>query len=196
MAVPSGTAIVVPVKAFDRAKERLAGVLDVAERAALAERLARGVVTAALSAARPVLVVCDDDATEAWAAALGAGVLRQSGSGLDAAATEARTHLQGRAQRIAVVHADLAHPGGLPALLDLADLSPGATIVPDHRRDGTTVLVVPVDAPFAFAYGPGSFERHRREAGRLGVQPVIVEESLLATDIDLPEDLAALDRGG
>jgi len=186
---------VVPVKAFDRAKERLAGVLDVAGRAALAERLARGVVTAALSAARPVLVVCDDDATEAWAAALGADVLRQSGSGLDAAATEARTHLLGRARRIAVVHADLAHPGGLSALLDRADHAPGATIVPDHRWDGTTVLVVPVDAPFAFAYGPGSFERHRREAERLGVRPFIVEESLLATDIDLPEDLAALDGG-
>lgn len=195
VAVPAGTAIVVPVKAFDRAKERLAGVLGPTERAALAQRLATGVVTAALSAARPVLVVCDDDATETWAGALGAEVLRQSGNGLDAAATEARAHLQGRAHRLAIVHADLAHPGGLPALLDRADLSSGATIVPDHRRDGTTVLVVPVDVPFAFAYGPGSFERHRREAERLGVRPVIVEESLLATDIDLPEDLAALDGG-
>lgn len=195
MTVPTGTAIVVPVKAFQRAKERLAGALGATERAALAQRLATGVVTAALSTARPVVVVCDDAATEDWAADLGAEVLRQSGSGLDAAATEARSHLQGRVHRLAVVHADLAHPDGLPLLLARADRSPGATIVPDHRRDGTTVLVVPVDAPFAFAYGPGSFERHRREAERLGLQPLIVEESPLATDVDVPEDLAALDSG-
>lgn len=193
VAVPVGTAIVVPVKAFDRAKERLAGVLGPTERAALARRLATGVVMAALSSARPVLVVCDDEATEIWAAALGAEVLRQSSGGLDAAAMEARAHLQGRVHLLAVVHADLAHPEGLPALLDRADLSPGATIVPDHRRDGTTVLVVPIDAPFGFAYGPGSFDRHRREAERLGLGPVIVEDSLLAADVDVPEDLAALD---
>lgn len=196
MAVPAGTAVVVPVKAFDRAKERLAAVLGASERATLAERLARGVVTAALASARSVMVVCDDEATETWAASLGAEVLRQSGNGLNAAAADARSHLQGRVTRLAVVHADLAHPGGLAALLDRADRSPGATIVPDHRRDGTTVLVVPLDAPFAFAYGPGSFERHRREAERLGLEPVIVEDSLLATDVDLPEDLVALDGDG
>ncbi|NBP51982.1 MAG: hypothetical protein EBU70_12565, partial [Actinobacteria bacterium] len=42
--MPTGTAVVVPVKAFCVAKERLGAVLGAAERAALAERLASGVV--------------------------------------------------------------------------------------------------------------------------------------------------------
>ena len=58
------------------------------------------------------------------------------------------------------------------------------------------MLVLPIDAPFAFAYGPGSFDRHRREAERLGLATVIVDDSVLATDVDVPEDLAALDGGG
>lgn len=195
MAVPTGTAVVVPVKAFCVAKERLGAVLGAAERAALAERLASGVVTRALGTSRPVLVVCDDGATAAWAASLGAEVLRQSGRGLDAAANEARAHLRGRTHRLAVVHADLARPSGLAALLDGAERTPGATLVPDHRRDGTPVLVVPVDAPFVFAYGPGSFGRHCREAERLGLGPHVVDDSVLGTDVDVPEDLAALDGG-
>jgi len=121
---------VVPVKAFDRAKERLAGVLNASERAALAERLATGVVTAALQSARPVVVVCDDGATAAWATSLGAEVLRQSVHGLNAAAAEARSHLRGHSSALAIVHADLAHPEGLAALLDGADREPGAVLVP------------------------------------------------------------------
>jgi 2-phospho-L-lactate guanylyltransferase len=195
VAVPRRTAIVVPVKAFDRAKERLAGVLNASERAALAERLATGVVTAALQSARPVVVVCDDGAIAAWATSLGAEVLRQSGHGLNAAAAEARSHLRGHSSVLAVVHADLAHPDGLAALLEGADHEPGAVLVPDHRRDGTTVLVVPVDAAFTFAYGPASFDRHCREAERLGLGPFIVEDSPLSRDVDVPEDLAALDGG-
>lgn len=191
--MPTGTAVVVPVKAFDRAKERLAGALDPAERAALAQRLATGVLGAVLRAPWPVLVVCDDEATAAWGAGLGAGVLVQMGQGLNAAADEARAHLRGRASRLAVVHADLAHPDGLVELLAEASTGDDVALVPDHRRDGTTVLVLPMGAPFAFGYGAGSFARHCDEAARLGLGPRVLDAASLGADVDVPEDLAGLD---
>jgi 2-phospho-L-lactate guanylyltransferase len=61
--------------------------------------------------------------------------------------------------------------------------------VPDRRRDGTNVAVVPTGAGFCFTYGAASFERHRREAARLGLPCEIIYDRRLAIDIDLPEDL-------
>ncbi len=85
-----------------------------------------------------------------------------------------------------VAHADLPFATGLAALGE-----PGTvTLVPDRRRDGTNVAVVPTGAGFSFAYGQGSFERHRAEAARLGLPCQIVYDRRLAIDIDLPEDLA------
>ena len=52
------------------------------------------------------------------------------------------------------------------------------------------MAVVPTGAGFCFAYGAGSFERHRSEAARLGVPCQLVYDRRLAIDIDLPEDLA------
>jgi 2-phospho-L-lactate guanylyltransferase (CobY/MobA/RfbA family) len=54
------------------------------------------------------------------------------------------------------------------------------------------VAVVPAGVGFRFAYGAGSFERHRTEAARLGLPCRIVHDRRLAIDIDLPEDLALL----
>ena len=191
--MPSGTAVVVPVKAFARAKERLADALRPEQRSALARRLAEGVVGAAMRAPWPVLVVCDDAETAAWATSLGAEAIVQVGRGLDAAAGEARSHLRHRMAQIAVVHADLARPDDLKPVLTVATQHREVTVVPDHRGDGTTVLVVPTDAPFRFSYGPGSFARHCAEATRLGLGPRIVNDTGLGTDVDVPDDLAALE---
>jgi 2-phospho-L-lactate guanylyltransferase len=66
--------------------------------------------------------------------------------------------------------------------------------VPCHRDDGTTVLSVPTAAGFEFAYGPGSFRRHVAEAHRRGYGVRVVRDATLAFDVDVPADLAALDR--
>jgi 2-phospho-L-lactate guanylyltransferase len=52
--------------------------------------------------------------------------------------------------------------------------------------------VVPADAGFRFSYGPGSFDRHRDEAHQLGLPLDVVEDPLLAFDVDVPDDLDAL----
>ena len=181
----------VPVKAFTAAKLRLAAALDPPARAALARRLADIVVAAA--APLPVVVVCDDDEVRDWAGEAGADVVWCPGRGLNGAVADGVAALRDRGvERAIVAHADLPLARELAWVADF----PGVTVVPDRRRDGSNVLAVPTDAGFGFAYGPGSFARHRAEAGRLGLPLRIVDDPALRWDVDLPADLAWPDLHG
>jgi 2-phospho-L-lactate guanylyltransferase len=181
----SSAAVVVPVKAFRAAKVRLAGALDPPARAALARQLA-GVVVAA-AAPLPVTVVCDDDEVRDWAAGVGAEVVWCPGRGLNGAVADGVAALRDRGVGTAVVaHADLPLATSLAWMAD----APGVSVVPDRRHDGTNVIAVPTGAGFRFAYGRGSFARHRAEATRLGLPLRVIDDPALGWDVDLPADLA------
>jgi 2-phospho-L-lactate/phosphoenolpyruvate guanylyltransferase len=186
---PAGSvAVLVPVKAFRDAKARLSDVLSPAERAALARSMAASVVAAA--APLPVWIVCDDDEVVAWADSVGASVLWKPGRGLNGAVEEGVADLARRGiDTVIVAHADLPHAVELSHLAT----GEGVTLVPDRHDDGTNVVVVPARCGFVFAYGPGSFHRHREEAARLGLPLRVVNEARLAWDVDLPDDLLAPD---
>ncbi len=182
--MPGPTTVVVPVKDFSRAKVRLAPELDPAARADLARRMASVVVTAA--APLPVCVVCDTSAVRSWAEEHGARVIWTPGLGLNGAVQAAVDQLASEGVGTAVVaHGDLP----LATHLEWVAATPGVTIVPDRRRDGTNVIAVPTSIGFRFAYGPGSFASHRAEAARLGQQVRIVNDARLGWDVDLPDDL-------
>lgn len=201
------TAVVVPVRSFDGALSRLAGVLDRSRRRGLMRELAGRVVAAARP--HPVHVVTSDPEVAEWAGTVGAAAIRvgepgpgpvrrpaaaaaaEGGEpGLTASVTAAVERLAGAGvQRAVVAHADLP----LVESLETA-VGPGLTIAPDRRRDGSNVVCVPAAAGFRFAYGPGSFERHLAEAGRLGLPVTVVDDPALAWDLDHPEDLAALSQ--
>jgi 2-phospho-L-lactate/phosphoenolpyruvate guanylyltransferase len=185
------TAVLIPLKAFASAKARLAPMVDGPDRSALAQRMAAGVVRAAVPL--PTWVVCDDPEVAAWSLRHGAGVCWRRAPGLNPAVTAGVGFLAADGvDRVVVAHADLprATAGSLVAL---TDHDPGAVvIVPDRHRDGSNVVVVPSDAGFRFAYGPGSFAAHRAEAARLGRPLVVVDDPDLAWDVDVPADLPAL----
>jgi 2-phospho-L-lactate guanylyltransferase len=183
--VTTSAAVVVPVKAFDQAKVRLASALAPRERADLARHMAEIVLLAADPL--PAVVVCDDDDVRAWAERSGAQVVWCPGRGLNGAVSDGVAALrEAGVPRAIVAHADLP----LATRLDwLADF-PGVTLVPDRRADGTNVLSLPTDAGFTFSYGAGSFGRHRAEAARLGLPARIVQDPHLGWDVDLPADLA------
>ena len=138
----------------------------------------------------PAAVVCDDDEVRAWAERVAApGVVWCPGRGLERRGGRRR----GRAARprastrAIVAHADL--PARHPARLAWPT-SPGVTLVPDRRDDGTNVSPLPTDVRVPFSYGPGSFARHRAEAARLGLPARVVRDPHLGWDVDLPADLA------
>jgi len=124
-----------------------------------------------------------------WARVSGALVIWEPGRGLNGA-VEAGIEQLSRAgvDEIVVAHADLPRAAHLEALSGHG----GITLVPDRRRDGTNVAVIPSRAGFRFSYGPGSFARHQLEADRLHLALRIVEDPLLTFDVDVPADLDAL----
>jgi 2-phospho-L-lactate guanylyltransferase len=179
--------VLVPVKRFAEAKDRLAPALGPAERAALARQMAGAVVRA--SHPLPVAVVCDDTEVAEWARGLGALVLWEPGRGLNGAVESGVEQLaRAGVARVVVAHGDLPRAAGLAAIAG----GEGVVLVPDLRRDGTNVVVVPGDVGFRFSYGPGSFERHLDEARRLGLPIEVRDDPSLAFDVDWPADLDML----
>ena len=177
--------VVIPVKDFTRAKLRLAPELQPAEREALARQMATTVVEAA--APLPAVIVCDSEPVREWADEVGARVIWTPGLGLNGAVQQGVATLASEGCATAIVaHSDL------PLARDLAwvGATPGVTLVPDRKHDGSNVLAVPTDIGFRFSYGPGSFAAHRAEAARLGQQVRIVNDPRLSWDVDLPADLA------
>lgn len=179
--------VLVPVKSFHEAKLRLAPALPAAERSALARSMAAKVLAAAHPL--PVWVVCDDDEVAAWASAHAASVLLRPGRGLNGAVADGVAHVAGEGyDRVIVAHADLPLATTLGWLADFD----GVTLVPDRHDDGTNVACVPTRAGFRWAYGAGSFARHRSEAERLGLPLRIERDVPLGWDVDVPDDLTAL----
>lgn len=183
-------AVLVPVKAFADAKRRLAPALAAPDRARLAREMAEHVL--AVAAPLTTAVVCDDPAVADWARTRGALVVSAPGHGLNRAVSVGVAHLGALGvERVVVAHADLPLAGRFGWVAEF----PGVTLVPDHRDDGTNVACVPTSAgAFRFAYGPGSFRRHAREALRHGLPLRVVRDPLLGRDVDLPIDLEAVAR--
>jgi 2-phospho-L-lactate guanylyltransferase len=179
---------VVPIRSFRDAKSRLAGSLDAAGRAALVRDGAQRVLDALIDG--PVLVVSDDDEVLDWSQDRGVPTLAPGTPGLDRAATAARDHLRASGvRRIMVVHADIWVPDRVRSVADLAEI----VLVPDLALDGTNVIVIPTEGPFAFAYGPGSFNRHLGAATHLAevtrASVCVRRDRSLGHDIDTLDDL-------
>jgi 2-phospho-L-lactate guanylyltransferase len=175
-------AIIVPLKRFDLAKERLRNGTDL-NVAALAEGLARSVILH--SQPRHVIVLSEHPDVSRFATSLGAEVWVSQATNLNEAVQHAYEGLGDRFERLIIAHGDLRHPEGL------GDFVPdsGITLVSDHHGEGTNVLVLPTGLCFHFAYGPGSLALHVQEAKRLGVDYRVVTDSPWRFDVDEPSDL-------
>ena len=191
----SSALLVLPIKAFDNAKGRLASALDPDQRVRLASECASRVAAAATDCDILVVTGAVDDTAlphpdiRDWAARHGATCITQGDPGLDAAARDG--------VRFATVHGYatviVAH-SDVPLATPVVEFVEPDTIVivPDRHRDGTNLLSLPVSVAthFAFHYGPGSFRAHRDEARRLGHEPRVVTSREWGLDLDTPEDLA------
>lgn len=200
-------AVVVPVRAFDLGKSRLADSFDAAERETLARAMAEIVVAPRHDTGHDTghdtdwFVVCDDDGIAEWARGRNARPINVSARGLNAALDAARADVltATSAAWIAIAHADL------PLAHDLVDIVRTAVetrfrddepdvvlIAPDRHRDGSNVVVVPRQLlpRWEFRYGPGSFGAHLDLAHELGVAVTVIDHPHLTTDVDTVDDLA------
>jgi 2-phospho-L-lactate guanylyltransferase len=177
-------AVLIPVKRFDHAKGRLAGLLAADERVRLARWLAERVVRAA--AELPVFVACDHDDVAAWAEGAGASVLWSPGMGLNGAVDAGRATVAGKGfDHLVIAHSDL------PLARNLGRLARPATVtlVPDRRRDGTNVMALPVASALAASYGASSFATHLEMALADRFRVEVRRDPRLSLDVDTPADI-------
>ncbi len=188
-------AVVVPVRAFDLGKSRLAQLFTPSERQTLARAMAEVVVAPA--SGTDWLVVCDDERIAAWARDRNAHPIHVSAHGLNASLDAARPDVlaSSSADWIAVAHADLPLAHGLvevvTAAVDGVDDQLTVFIAPDRHRDGSNVVVIPrrLWSSWEFRYGPESFAAHCAMANELGATVSVIDDPQLATDVDTVDDL-------
>ncbi|MBS0578077.1 MAG: 2-phospho-L-lactate guanylyltransferase [Proteobacteria bacterium] len=182
----------VPVKARQAGKLRLAGELPDALRAQLVRRMLDDVLAAlAASGAVDGTVVMSPE-RDLLPAML--RVLQDSAAEMNAALELAREELErGGATCLAVVAADLplVAPGDVTALIEAARTG-GVALAPDAAGTGTNAVALRLPTAFRFHFGPGSLALHRAEAARHGLTATAVTTSGLGFDVDAAADLARL----
>jgi 2-phospho-L-lactate guanylyltransferase len=172
----------VPLKAAAARKSRLSDSLSGEARFCLSETLFHHLLEVlARSPDVGRVVVLSEARPKGWAGLW----LRDHGGGLNNEVDAAARELGG--QNLLVIHADLpaVSPDDIAALISAA--GDGVALAPDRHGAGTNAIALACVSGFRFAFGPGSFMRHRERAASAR----IVNRPGLALDIDTPADLAA-----
>ena len=193
------TWVVVLVKDFDSAKQRLGPALGPAERRTLARRNATRAIRSAAAGDRRLVVAGSDEAAS-MARDLGAEVLvepRQEGQNV--AAQRGIGHaITAGASAVLLLSSDLPFvtKRSVRELLDFADrLAPPAIVaVPAEGRGGTNALYLHPPRAIGLHFGADSLAAFRREAESKGVRFAMHRSTAMALDLDEPADLARLRR--
>jgi 2-phospho-L-lactate guanylyltransferase len=193
--------ILIPCKSLGQGKSRLARVLSRKERRRLCGLLLRRTLSLALAVQRSerVLVITSDLEATAIAEAYGVGALQETESGLNEAL---------RTGRADILRRNEVDTSALILPIDLVEATPGAVgrvirpdmdlvLASDEKGRGTNVLYIGTRAlaEFCFAFGPDSFLAHRNWAEIEGFRVQVIEDPLLALDLDDPADLARWQGG-
>lgn len=194
--------ILIPVKSFARAKQRLGSILSPQEREALAEAMFRDVLsqTAMSPEVAAIFVVTADPGAARIASAQGVEVIREeSERGETEAVGCALDELQQRGVPSAlVIPADipLLRSADLELLLEHAK-SYGASprfglLVPSRDHDGTNALFFSPPDLIAPRFGKNSFSRHVSSLAARRVPYRVIENENIGLDIDSADDLQTL----
>ena len=199
MAPPVKTWVVVLIKDFDAAKQRLSPAMGARSRRALSRRNAKLAVEAAHAGER-VLVVAGGEEVGELATTWGAEVLlepREEGQNV-AARRGINRAIERGAGAVMLLSSDLpmVTRDAVKAVLDLAAGLKGPVVVaaPAIGRGGTNALYLRPPDAIGLHFGDDSFARFRDDAAARGVQFVVHESEALALDLDEPSDLARLSR--
>lgn len=190
----------VPVKQLDRAKSRLATVLDARERKALARAMLCDVLgtLSRVDGLAGILVVTSDGEAATVAAGFGATVVPDPvEGGLNAAVRCGLRWLDAQHQAGAVVV-----PGDVPFVTVaelgsvLRALRSNQIVIAPALRDGGTNILAMKPLLLSPSFGSGSFARHVVAARALGIEPRTLLLDGAGHDIDVAADLAFYDGEG
>ena len=191
------TWVIVLVKDFASAKQRLQPALDAKSRQALARRNARLAVKAA-TAGDHVLVVAGSERVAEAAEVWGADVLREpreEGQNMAAQRGIDRA-IESGADAVLLLSSDLPLVT-LESVREILDSAirlrpPVAIAVPAIARGGTNALYMRPPGAIGLHFGDESLARFEDDADARGVELVIHHSDAIALDLDEPSDLARL----
>jgi 2-phospho-L-lactate guanylyltransferase len=193
------TWVVVLIKDFDSAKERLRPALGTKSRRALARRNALLAVNAA-SAGDHVLAVAGSEEVAEMAASWGAGVLlepREEGQNM-AATRGIKRATEAGAEAVLLLSSDLplVTVDALHAVLRAANRMqpPVVVAVPAIGRGGTNALYLRPPDAIGMHFGDDSLAKFKEDADARGVKFVVHHSDAIALDLDEPSDLERLSR--
>jgi 2-phospho-L-lactate guanylyltransferase len=193
------TWVVVLIKDFGSAKQRLRPALGPKERRALAQHNAQLAIKAAAAGDR-LLVVAGDDEVAKMAEALGAEVLLepiQEGQNVAAARGIARA-VEGGADTVLLLSSDLplVTVDAVREVLEAGSRIEGPVVVAVRAvgRGGTNALYLRPPGAITLHFGSDSLAKFRHEADNKGVNFVVHDSDAMALDLDEPSDLARLRR--
>ncbi len=188
-------AVIVPMKPFDLAKQRLRPAVNDGERVALARAMLVHVLTTVAASGvgdLRVLVSADPDVL-ALAPAYGFVALVEKTAGYNDAVRQAICWSQTQGATAALIlPADLPQltAGDIQDIVSLSGNAPCAVVIaPDAAETGTNALFLRPPDLFPPSFGPDSFFRHLELAYALGIRAVIHRHNHLARDVDWPSDL-------
>jgi 2-phospho-L-lactate guanylyltransferase len=184
--------VLLPVKAFAEAKQRLVPVLDTATRTGLARAMCTDVLNALARTrvAERIIVFTAADEVIQMARPFGFDVvLEKSVNGHSAAVNQMVAKLSTTSARILSIAIDLPRliPSEIDFALDVA--SEPVTLIPSRDWTGTNGVVFISPAQITMEYGEGSFRRHLSKAAAAGHRADVMNLPGIAFDIDTPEDL-------
>jgi 2-phospho-L-lactate guanylyltransferase len=189
------TWVVVLIKDFDSAKQRLSPAMGARSRRALARTNARLAVRAAAAGDR-VLVVTGAEEVADLARSWGAEVLlepREEGQNVAARRGIDRASAGG-ADAVLLLSSDLplVNEQAVRELLLSASRRPApvAMAAPAVGRGGTNALYLRPPGAIGLHFGDESLAQFRADAEQRGVAFVLFESDALALDLDEPADLA------
>jgi 2-phospho-L-lactate guanylyltransferase len=185
---------IVPVKRFDAAKLRLAGILSSERRSELAEAMLRDVLAAAsgcVEIAGLLVVTCDEGAA-GIAGGFGVELLQTaSDPGHNQAIQAGVSQLRGRASTVLVLSADmpLMRAEDISGLVALHAPGPAVTIARAAVDNGTNALLLSPPDIIDVSFGKSSAEAHLEAARRTSAAAHSLTIPRMALDLDRPEDI-------
>jgi 2-phospho-L-lactate guanylyltransferase len=188
---------IVPSKTLERAKTRLASMLEPEERRALSLAMLRDVLTALLGTRTidRVAVVTQDNEVACTAYTMGAGVLLDGGKGHNAALEEAIAHCQRKgASAVLIMSADLPllRSATIEQIVARAIEHPAprlAVLAPSREGTGTNAMLQRPPGVLPLRFGLNSLQLHQQVAEEQQVHVELAQAADLGLDIDTPADL-------
>ena len=189
--------LVIPVKNFKDAKQRLETILSVEERASFYRAMLEDVLAAVtqVSCFSGIALITRDEQATALATRLGLRIFREPANRGHTEAVE----FASRQLSIEGHGAMMTMPGDIPlispeeieAVLRAHQPAPAVTIAPARDEAGSNAVICSPPEVMRLRFGSNSFHPHLARARSLGIIPSVVPCPGIGLDIDTPRDLAA-----